>query len=528
MAVEFTNEKTLRVINPANLKVLGEVKLTDPLTIPAIVKEASLSVHLWNERGLNYRLNKIKRFKKLLLENQKEIAGLLSQESGKPVMESLAGEIFGVLETCDWLKKNTAKLLQPQKVSLNQLMFFGKRSYNIFEPIGVIAIISPWNFPFSISVNSMLMALACGNTVVLKPSPKTPLIGQAIKKLFDQAGFPSGVVNVVQGDKDVASHLVLADVARVVFTGGVEGGKAIMSLAAQKLHPVTLELGGKHPAIVLADADVEKIAQTIVWSSFTNAGQACAAIERLYVERPIADKLSKRIAELTSQLQLGDSLDAETDIGPLIDADQLRRVKAQVEQAVSCGAKIIAGGKERPDLGGYFFEPTVLVDVTDQMDVIRQEIFGPILPIMVVEDESEAVRRANNSNLALGASIWTSNTKHGEELARRIQSGMVWINDALYSHIAPDAPWGGMKDSGFGRSHSALSLRELVNVKHIGVDKQGKRNWNFPYSGNSLVLIRTALQACHAESVISRVSAFIRLPFALLNARKDKFFRRPK
>lgn len=522
MAVEYTNEGTLRVINPANLKVLGEVKLTDPQTIAETVKDAALCVHFWNERGLTYRLEKINRFQQLLLSKREEIAQLLSEESGKPVMESLASEIFSVVETCAWLKKKTAKFLRPQKVELNPLMFFGKRSYNIFEPMGVIAIISPWNFPFSISVNSMLMSLACGNTVILKPSPKTPLIGEAIQRLFDEAGFPSGVVTIVQGDKDVASALVLSDVARVLFTGGVPGGRAIMTLAAQKLHPLTLELGGKHPAIVLGDIDVEKIARAVVWSSFTNAGQACAAIERLYVVKSVADKFASRVAELTKELRLGDSLSADTDIGPLIDEDQLQRVKAQVEQAVSAGARVLAGGNERRDLGGYFFEPTVLIDVTDDMDVIRQEIFGPILPIVVVNDESEAIRRANKSNLALGASIWTADTKLGEEMARRIQSGMVWVNDALYSHIAPDAPWGGMKDSGFGRSHSAASLMEFVNIKHIGVDKQGVRNWHFPYSRATLALIRSAMTACHDDNIVARLSAFIRLLPELYQVRKKK------
>ncbi len=522
MAVEYTNEETLRVINPANLKVLGEVKLTDPRTIANTVKNAQLCVHFWNERGLTYRLEKINRFKQLLLANREEIAQLLSEESGKPIMESLASELFGVVETCAWLKKKVPKLLQPQKVELNPLMFFGKRSYNIFEPLGVIAIISPWNFPFSISVNSMLMALACGNTVILKPSPKTPLIGERIQRLFDEAGFPSGVVTVVQGDKAVATALVQSDVARVLFTGGLPGGRAIMSLAAQKVHPVTLELGGKHPAIVLGDIDVEKAARGIVWSSFTHAGQACASIERLYVVQSVADKLANRVAELTKELRLGDSLFHDTDIGPLIDEDQLQRVKALVEQAVSRGARILAGGKERRDLGGYFFEPTVLIDVTDDMDVISQEIFGPILPIVVVNDECEAVRRANNSNLALGASVWTADTKFGEDIARRIQSGMVWVNDALYSHIAPDAPWGGLKESGFGRSHAVASLMDFVNIKHVGVDKQGVRNWRFPYSKNTLALIRSAMTACHDDNIVARLSALIRLLPQLLRVRMRK------
>lgn len=522
MAVEFTNEGTLRVINPANLKVLGEVKLTDPKTISETVNDAKACVHFWNERGLSYRLEKIERFKQVLLKDREEIARLLSEESGKPVMESLASEIFGVVETCAWLKKKVPKLLKKQKVELNPMMFFGKRSYNIFEPMGVVAIISPWNFPFSISVNSMLMALACGNTVVLKPSPKTPLIGEAIMRLFEKAGFPSGVVTVVQGDKEVASALVLSDVARVVFTGGVPGGRAIMTLAAKKVHPVTLELGGKHPAIVLGDVDVEKTARAIVWSSFTNAGQACAAIERLYVVKSVAEKLSSRIAELTKELRMGSPQDSDTDIGPLIDEDQLQRVKAQVEEAVGKGARILAGGAERRELGGYYFEPTVLADVTDDMHVISQEIFGPILPIVVVNDESEGIRRANNSNLALGASVWTADTKVGEEMARRIQSGMIWINDALYSHIAPDAPWGGLKESGFGRSHAAASLMDFVNLKYVGVDSQGVRNWHFPYSHNSHALINSAMTACHDESFLSRLKALACLLPQVYFVRKEK------
>jgi len=368
-----------------------------------------------------------------------------------------------------------------------------------------------------------LMALACGNAVVLKPSPKTPLIGELIQRLFDEAGFPPDIVNVIQGDRVEATALVLSDIARVVFTGGVPGGQAIMSLAAQRLHPVTLELGGKHPAIVLEDVDIDKVAQAIVWSAFTNSGQACAAIERLYVVEPIAEKLSKRIADLTSKLRLGNGMSATTDIGPLIDSEQCERVKKQVDQAVSLGAQILTGGKARMEFGGYFFEPTVLADVTDDMNVIRQEIFGPILPIVVVKDESEAIRRANDSNFALGASVWTRDIKRGEEIARSIQSGMIWINDALYSHIAPDAPWGGMKHSGFGRSHSAASLMEFVNIKHIGVDREGKRKWNFPYSKKSLSLINDAMDACHEEKVAKRLAALFRLvlSFVIPKTRRD-------
>lgn len=522
MSVELTSTNTLRSRNPANGEVLGEVSISTTSEISARVEHARLAFSSWSKLSLRERLVFIERFRRQVMERLDELARLITMETGKPQIESYVAELFGPLETCQWLTKNSPALLAPQPVKLNRIFFTGKKSYNLFEPLGVVAIISPWNYAFAIPVSTMLTALAAGNTVILKPSPKTPLLGQAIQKLFWEAGFPEGTVSVVTGDKEEAKTLVLSPVDRVVFTGSVGGGKAIMALAAEKLHPVTLELGGKHPAIVLEDADIDKIAAPIVWTAFTNAGQACASIERLYVVKPLAKKLAKRVAELAAELRLGNGMSADVDVGPLIDEEQLRRVESLVEQAVASGARVLTGGRARRDLGGHFYEPTVIVGVDQSMALLQQEIFGPVLPIIPVDHADQAVALANYCHLALGASVWTADLKRGQALARRIQAGMVWINDGLYSHACPDAPWGGMKDSGFGRTHSAAGLYDFVNLKHVGVDRQGKRDWNYPYSADRLELVRNGIEFCHGRGLRSKLQSLGRLIRSAFKVRRSK------
>lgn len=519
MAVELTQDNMLRSRNPANMQVLGEVAVSSRDEILAAVGRAREAQAAWKLLSISRRLHYIERFRRVLLARGDELAELITRETGKPLLESYGGELFGPLETCRWLERNAGGVLRRQPVRLNRIFFHGKKSYNVFEPLGTIAVVSPWNYAFSIPVCTMLSALAAGNAVVLKPSPKTPLVSKAIERLFVEAGFPAGLVGLVVGDQEEARTLINSDVDKVIFTGSVGGGKAIMALAAAKLLPVTLELGGKHAAIVLEDADVDKVAAAIVWGAFTNAGQACASIERLYAVKPVARRLAGKIAELTRKLRLGDGLAAGTDVGPLIDEEQLRRVESMVAEAVACRARLIAGGKARRDLGGYFFEPTVLVNVSPGMRIAREEIFGPVLPIIVVADEDEAVRLANDSNLGLGASVWSGDPARAERLARTIQAGMVWVNDGLYSHSCPDAPWGGVKESGFGRMHGAVSLKDLVYVKHVGVDRQGARDWHYPYSAERLDLVRSGIAFCHAPTLAGRLRAAVRAVKAWLRLR---------
>lgn len=511
MATELIAGRCLRSIDPSTGEPIGETPVTLMPEIPRVVSLAQVAQGMWRSLTLTQRLSYIQRFRDLLAKEAKNVAELVTKETGKPLTESLGGDVFPALETCRWLDQNAYIALEAEPVDMNKLFFHGKRAYNVFEPLGVIAIISPWNFPFSIPVCSALNALAAGNTVVFKPSPKTPMVGVEIVKLFERAGFPKGVVNVVIGDKDEALCLMRSGVDRVVFTGGVNGGKAIARECADKLMPVTLELGGKHAAIVLADADIETTARGLVFGAFTNAGQACASIERAYIDRTIFDPLTKRVAELTKELRLGHGLSPNTDVGPMIDSDQVARVNSQVEEALGQGAVALAGGNARADLGSCYFQPTVLINVNHGMRLMREETFGPVLPMMAIDNADEGVAHTNESDLALGASIWTRNTREAERLARHVRAGMVWVNDGLYSHASPEAPWGGIKNSGIGRRNSVHGLYDFVYIKHVSVDKGRNRDWYFPYSKNGLSLLKSGIALGHSPSGLARCWAAIKL-----------------
>jgi acyl-CoA reductase-like NAD-dependent aldehyde dehydrogenase len=520
MAITQNTETHITAINPATTEVLGRVKISSSEEINVTVANAHQAFSKWRNLPVAERLRYIRRFHDHVFQSRDRLAETITKETGKPLGESLVSEIYGVLETCAWLEAHAERWLKSEPVRLNKIFLPGKTAYNVYEPLGVIAVISPWNYPFSIPVSSMVAALAAGNAVVLKPSPKTALIAEAIQVAFRDAGLPEGLVGLVQGDRVEAEALINSRINRIMFTGSVGGGKAIAGLAAKKLLPTTLELGGKHAAIVLADSDIDSIARPLVWSAFTNAGQACASIERMYVERSIAKRLEERIAALTKQLRLGNGLLPDTDVGPLIDESQIGRIKDQIASAVADGARVIAGGNERLDLGGFFFEPTVLTDVKQGMRIIREEIFGPVLPIIEVADEREAIALANDSDLGLGASVWTRDTKRGERIAREIEAGMVWVNDGLYTHVSPDAPWGGIKESGYGRMHSAAELRDLVYVKNIGINKQRAQDWNYPYSATSLDYIRGGIEILHG-AVADKVKGIQRVMRFLMHKRQD-------
>lgn len=520
MQITHHTNSDITAINPATMEVLGRVKITSLEEIDVAVAKAHEAFSSWRHVPIDERLKHIERVRQVIFNRRDALAELITKETGKPMAEAMVAEIFGVLETCRWLHHRAAKVLATENVRLNPVFLPGKRAYNVYEPLGVIAVISPWNYPFSIPVSTILASLAAGNAVVFKPSPKTALIAEMVMEFFKEAEFPSGLLSLVQGDRAEAEHLINSRINRVMFTGSVGGGRAIAGLAAKKLLPVTLELGGKHAAIVLEDSDVDAIAKPIVWAAFTNAGQACASIERMYVVSSIAKPLTERVIELTKQLRLGNGLLPDTDVGPLIDESQLGRIKEQIDEAVANGATIAAGGKERRDLGGYFFEPTILTGVKQSMRVVQEEIFGPVLPIIEVMDEREAIRLANESSLGLGASVWSVNIPRAELVARQIDAGMVWINDGLYTHVSPDAPWGGIKDSGYGRMHSAAELRDLVYVKSVGFNKQTPQEWNFPYTAGSLDYIKGGIEMLHGQ-VSERIQGLQKVLRALTQKRRQ-------
>ncbi len=499
----------IKSVNPATLKELAEVQVASNDCIAEAIKNSKIAFEKWSHLSLQYRLNKIDTFQKLLVEQKDEIAKLITLESGKPILESYIAELSGSLDTCAWLIKEAEDLLANTNINISNPLLWGKQHYLRYEPLGVVGIISPWNYPFSIPIMTVLMALAAGNSVILKPSEKTPLVGLKIGELFKHAGFPEDLVTIITGGAEVGEQLAKANLARLIFTGSINTGIKILNVTAPNVTPICLELGGKDAAIVLSDAPVERTAQAITWGAFTNAGQACASIERLYVVKSgNSERLIDRIVELVSGLKVGDPLLETTEIGPLIDVQQFDHVVNLVEQAVSAGAKVLCGGENinSPELrdkglAGYFYQPTVLVNADHSMRIMQEETFGPALPIMMVDSAEEAIALANESTYALTASIWSADLGRARLIANKIQAGTIFINDCLYSHAIAELPWGGLKMSGLGRSHSHFGLLDLVNIKLINVDKISwlSRLWWYPYHSSKLKAVRYGLDYMHKK-----------------------------
>lgn len=487
-------------VNPATKEVIGEVPTMMAAQVEEAVKASWAAYETWQLTSFAKRTKRILELRRLIVREADEIAALISNEVGKPLTEAYLSEMTGPLDMCVWLSENCERILRDQVVQLTNPLLSTKQSLIAFEPLGVVGIIAPWNYPFSIPMMTALMAVMVGNTVVLKPSEKSSLVGIKIAELFEKAGFPKGVVSVVTGDRSTGEYLSRSKLAKLVFTGSVEGGAKVMAQAAPNLTPVSLELGGKDAAIVLPDAPVDWTARGLVWGAFTNAGQACASIERVYIVRSKrTQQLIDRIVFHAQNLKLGAPSDKLVDVGPVIDESQLEKIDQQVQQAKAMGATILCGGSRRDDLGGYFFEPTVLTNVTQGMDIMQKETFGPVLPIMVVDTEDEAVELANDSEYGLCASVWASGLTRAEAVARDLNVGTVILNDCLVSHAFPQVPWGGLKKSGFGRSHSTFGLLDLVNIKHISIDGSGgsHRLWWYPYGQPRVQVARGGIKFLH-------------------------------
>ncbi len=396
-----------------------------------------------------------------------------------------------VADLVNYFSKQAPRMLAPERIDLHLLRH--RRSYIHYAPRGVVGVISPWNFPFSIPMGEVMMAVLAGNGVVLKPSEVTPLIALLGKKLFDDCGLPADLLQVVTGRGPAGAALIDAGIDYCVFTGSVATGQKVGAACGQRLIPCTLELGGKAPAIVCADADLERTASAIVWGGFANAGQVCASVERVYAHHAVHDELVERIVALTQSLRQGDAGAAEVDVGAITWDRQLDEVERLVRSAVAAGARIRTGG-ERASGPGLFYPPTVLTDCEPSMEVMKKEIFGPVIPIMKVGSEAEAIELANDSHLGLLGYVFTKDRRRGKRLAERLEVGTVMVNDVLNTFACPETPWGGLKMSGVGRTHSIIGLRDLCQVRHVNYDRLApkKELWWYPYSDRKFrVLLRT-------------------------------------
>jgi acyl-CoA reductase-like NAD-dependent aldehyde dehydrogenase len=464
------------VRNPATLENIAQVPIASPKEVIEAVARARTAQSLWQPTSFAERARILYRLRDLLLDEQERLADILTSETGRPRAEVYGAELFYLCDVIGFWAKKAPEYLKSSRIRPHLLKV--KKVISTYSPIGVVGIISPWNFPLVLPLSEALPAVMAGNAVVIKPSELTPLSALFGAELAAQAGFPKYLVQVVTGLAETGEALI--DHADMIsFTGSTETGKRVMRRAAERLIPVSLELGGKDPMIVLKDADLERAAGACVWGALMNSGQACTSIERVYVEAPVYQKFVENVGSKVRAIRQGPSGE-EVDVGSMTSEAQLNKIESQVAEAVAHGAKVLTGGRRNPNFPGLYYEPTVLIDVDQTMSVMNQETFGPIIPIMKVQNAEEAVKLANNSRYGLGGSIFSRDKATAWELAERLQSGSVCINDSLVNFIIPEAPMGGIKESGFGHRHGPEGVRKFCRQKTIVIDRFGLKE-EFPW-----------------------------------------------
>ena len=463
--VESVSLKTFDTYNPATGAVLASVYEAGVEDINQAVKAAkdAFEKGLWSTMRPADRGHLIYKLANLIEEHKEELAQLDCLDNGKPINETRAVDVPGTIEQfryfAGWATKNMGQTIPVSDSFLN---------YTRHEPVGVVGQIIPFNYPINMLSWKVAPALAAGCTIVLKPAEQTPLSAIYFAELVEKAGFPAGVVNIVPGFGEIAGNALVEhpNVDKISFTGSTVVGKKIMKKAADTMKRLTLELGGKSPNIILPDADLEKAIPGVFNGIMFNQGEVCSAGSRVYVHRSQYNEVVAGMVELARQVKLGNGLDEETTMGPLVSKKQQERVSEFINIGVKEGAKIAIGGGKSDT--GYFIEPTIFVDVEENMIIAKEEIFGPVVVVMAYDSVEEVIERANNSPYGLGAGIWTENVKTAHKVANQIKSGSVWIN--CYDAIDPASPFGGYKQSGFGRDLSAYALESYTEVKSIWVN----------------------------------------------------------
>jgi acyl-CoA reductase-like NAD-dependent aldehyde dehydrogenase len=475
---------SLESFSPLTGERLGSVPTLTPDEVQAVVDDVASVQPFWAQLPLAGRARYMKRAAQAILDQMDDLARLLAREQGKPVNEAYIMELIPTIDALHWIADAGQQILSDERIPQPQAFTKLKKSVFSYEPLGVVGVIAPWNYPWSIPFGEVAMALMAGNGVVLKPASLTPLIGERIREIFERAGMPDGLVRTVHGGGAVGGALVESSAAKIFFTGSVEVGRGVGIACAERLKGCVLELGGKDAQVVCADANLDHAISGCLWGSFANAGQTCAGIERVYVVREVAERFIEGVVAGADALRVGDPLDFDTEIGPMVSREQFELVKELVDDAVANGAELRCGGPVEHEAWpeAAFYGPAVLTNVTHDTRIMREEIFGPVVPIITVDSEEEAIRLANDSNFGLSASVWTLDREKGDRIARRLEAGSVWINDHMYSHGTCQCSWGGVKDSGIGRAHSKFGFYECVNIKHVAWEPSKLRDfWWHPY-----------------------------------------------
>jgi len=502
--------------NPATGEILGYSPLTPMDSVEEIVRQARLAQRAWAITPLEERVRAITRVRDYVVAHAEEIAGVIARDNGKTRVDALATEVFPAALAADYYGKHARRLLKDRWLRPGNLLLANKLSKIVRVPYGVIGVISPWNYPFSIPFSEVLMGLVAGNAVVLKTATETQMVGRALEQCFIQAGLPDGIFAYVNLPGRLAGKAFLeAGIDKLFFTGSVAVGKELMAEAAATLTPLVLELGGNDAMLVCEDADLYRAAAGATWAGFQNCGQSCGGVERIYVHEKVYDPLLELLKSQVETLRVGYDDTFNADMGAMTTERQVAVVKAHLEDALAKGAVLYARSPQPEGEGaGNFLPAVVLTRVTHEMLVMREETFGPVVGVMKVRDMEEAVALANDSHLGLTGSVWSKNWGKAEALARRIQAGVVTINDHLVSHGLAETPWGGVKQSGIGRTHGAIGLAEMTQpqvIVHDILPFARRSMWWYPHGKGLYRGLLGALELLYGKSIPSRFKGLGRL-----------------
>jgi acyl-CoA reductase-like NAD-dependent aldehyde dehydrogenase len=491
---------TIAVENPATGDTIGHVPDLSAAEVAALAKRARIAQPGWEALGFEGRAEVFHEMRRWFVQNRQRVVQTIVAETGKAREDAQTTELFLILDSLNFWAKKAPRYLADERVRGSSPFTLGKKMYVRYRPCGLVGVIGPWNYPLSNSFGDCIPALMAGNSVILKPSEVTPLTSLLVEEGFRAAGGPDDVFLVATGRGETGAALV-DESDMIMFTGSTKTGKKVMARAAETLTPVSLELGGKDPMIVLRDADLERAANAAVYNGYANGGQICISVERVYVEEPVYDEFVSKVIDKTLALRQGQPGGYGTvDVGAVTFPPQAEIVESHVADAVAKGASVRTGGKLASG-PGRFFEPTVLTDVDHTMDIMTEETFGPTLPIMKVRDAEEALRLANDSRYGLNSSVWTRDIEKGRALADRVDAGSTCVNDANVNYAANELPFGGWNESGIGVRHGPQGIRKYCKPHSVLVTRLAPKKdiHMFPYSPRTTKALERVMVLMHGR-----------------------------
>lgn len=509
-------EERMFLSNPATGASVDCIRQDGIDVLDKAVKKAKIAQPDWEKKPFKDRAIHILAIRDFIAAEADRIAGVIAKSTGKTLVDALSTEVIPAAMGAGYYAKKTESFLRKEKLRPGNFLFANKISWIERVPWGVIGIISPWNYPFAIPFHEVVMALMAGNAVVLKVATQSQEVGGIIGEAMSAGRLPDGLFNLVNLPGRIAGDAFIAsEINKLFFTGSVAVGKDLMAKAAVKLLPLSLELGGNDAMIVCNDADLQRAAGGALWAGFSNCGQSCGGVERVFVEKSVYAAFTALLREKTAALRQGCGHDFNVDIGALGNREQLEKVKVYVRDALEKGAKITSVSRQKePTESGFFHPAMILENVNDSMMVTQEEIFGPILAVRQVESIEEAICRANDSRLGLTASVWTTNHAKGRRIASRLQAGAVMINDHLMSHGLPQTPWGGFKESGIGRTHGLLGLEEMTQPRVIIDDimpRVKKNMWWYPHGKEVYEGLKGVLNFLYAPNAVLRLQGMTKM-----------------